>query len=90
MPYIIFEIPSNLLIRKVGVRNLICTIGVLWGATMIGMGFVKTWQQLAAMRAMLGLFEAGFFPGCIFLVQTWYTRYETQKVCSFGVFAISR
>lgn len=57
---------------------------------MIGMGFVKTWQQLAAMRVILGFFEAGFFPGCVFLIQTWYTRYETQKVCTFDARAIFR
>jgi len=66
------------------------------------MGFVKTWQQLAGLRVLLGFLEAGFFPGeasfpsllikleenmltgkhdtgCVFLIQTWYTRFETQK-----------
>lgn len=46
------------------------------------MGLVTTWTQLAALRVVLGAFEAGFFPGCFFLIQTWYTRYETQKVWS--------
>jgi MFS family permease len=50
-----------------------------FGIVMIGMTFVKTWEQLVVLRALLGLFEAGFFPGCVFLISTWYTRFETQK-----------
>lgn len=46
----------------------------MWGGVMIGMGFVKNFPQLAALRAVLGLFEAGFFPSCVYLLSTWYTR----------------
>lgn len=38
------------------------------------MGFVQNFSQLAALRAVLGLFEAGFFPSCVYLLSTWYTR----------------
>ncbi|KAJ7227937.1 major facilitator superfamily domain-containing protein [Mycena rebaudengoi] len=79
IPYIIFELPSNILLRKIGTRNHLTTITVLWGAVMLGMGFVKTWEQLAACRVLLGLLESGFFPGCVFLISCWYTRYQTQK-----------
>jgi MFS family permease len=41
---------------------------------MIGMGFVKGFQQLAALRTVLGALEGGFAPGCIYLLSTWYTR----------------
>lgn len=41
---------------------------------MIGMGFVKKWDQLAGLRIILGLLEAGFFPSCVYLLSTWYTR----------------
>lgn len=53
---------------------------------MIGMGFVKKWQQLTALRAVLGLFEAGFFPTCVYLLSTWYTRYEVGR--RYSVFYI--
>lgn len=43
---------------------------------MIGMGFVGDWQVMAGMRVILGLFEAGFFPGCVYLLSTWYLRCE--------------
>ncbi|KDE08198.1 hypothetical protein MVLG_01677 [Microbotryum lychnidis-dioicae p1A1 Lamole] len=78
-PYIVFELPSNILLRKIGARNLLSAIVALWGAVMLGMGFVTNWHQLAACRVLLGLLESGFFPGCVFLISCWYTRYETQK-----------
>ncbi|KAJ7200964.1 major facilitator superfamily domain-containing protein [Mycena rebaudengoi] len=78
IPYIIFELPSNILLRQIGTRNHLTTITVLWGAV-VGMGFVQTWQQLAVCRVLLGLLESGFFPGCVFLISCWYTRYQTQK-----------
>ncbi|KAJ9105374.1 hypothetical protein QFC21_001743 [Naganishia friedmannii] len=79
IPYIIFELPSNILLRKVGARWLLGTIAVLWGAAMVGQSFVTDWKQLVAVRAIVGFFESGFFPGCVFLISTWYTRWETQK-----------
>ncbi|KAH7141368.1 major facilitator superfamily domain-containing protein [Dactylonectria estremocensis] len=79
IPYIIFQPPSTILIRKIGPRFHLSIITMLWGAVMIGMGFVKKYQQLAALRAVLGIFEAGFFPSCVYLLSTWYTRYEVGK-----------
>ncbi|KAK4693921.1 hypothetical protein P7C70_g8838, partial [Phenoliferia sp. Uapishka_3] len=76
---IIFELPSNILLRKLGARNHMTMIVVSWGAVMVGMGFVKNWTALLALRAVLGVFEAGFFPACLFLITCWYTRYETQR-----------
>ncbi|GAA6017222.1 hypothetical protein JCM10207_002575 [Rhodosporidiobolus poonsookiae] len=81
--YVIFEMPANLLIRKIGCRNQLTTITILWGAVMLGMGWMTSWVQLAICRVLLGLFEAGFFPGCTFLISTWYTRFETQKRMAF-------
>lgn len=79
IPYFLFELPSNIILRKVGAANWLSLIVVLWGAVMIAMGFVKNWQQLTALRTILGFFEAGFFPGCVYLVSCWYVRYEIQK-----------
>lgn len=79
VPYIIFELPSNIVLRRVGARNILSSICILWGGVMIGMGFVKTWTQLAGLRVILGFLESGFFPGCVFLIQCWYTRFQTQK-----------
>ncbi|KAJ4152789.1 hypothetical protein LMH87_009309 [Akanthomyces muscarius] len=79
VPYIIFQAPSILLVRRIGPRLHLAGITVLWGATMIGMGFVQSFSALAGLRAILGLLEAGFFPSCVYLLSTWYTRYEIGK-----------
>lgn len=47
--------------------------------TMISFAFVVEWTQLIPLRIVLGIFEAGFFPGCTYLLSCWYTRYEVQK-----------
>ncbi|KAL3476147.1 hypothetical protein BJX99DRAFT_258658 [Aspergillus californicus] len=52
------EIPSNIVIRKVGARNWLGAIGAAWGLIMLGMGFVHSWQSLAVLRAFLGVLEA--------------------------------
>jgi MFS family permease len=44
-----------------------------------GFGFVHSWQVMAGLRVILGIFEAGFYPGCVYLLSTWYPRYELQK-----------
>jgi MFS family permease len=51
---------------------------VLWGISTIGMGLVNTLGGLVAMRVLLGLFEAGLFPGCVYLISMYYKRYELQ------------
>lgn len=57
-------------------------ITLLWGAVMIGMGFTKEWGQLAALRVILGILEAGFFPSCVYLLSTWYPRCEYTRASS--------
>lgn len=72
--YTIFQPPSTIIVRKIGARVHLATITLCWGAVMIGMGFVKAWEQLAALRLILGVLEAGFFPSCVYLLSTWYPR----------------
>jgi MFS family permease len=74
IPYIIFEFPSTALVRQIGVRIHLATICFLWGCVMVGCGFVTSWRQLAGLRVLLGFFEAGFFPVCVYLLSTWYVR----------------
>lgn len=77
--YVLFQPPATVATRKIGPRVFLSTIALLWGATMIGMGFVKRWEQLMGLRLVLGVFEAGYFPGAVYLLSTWYTRYEMGK-----------
>ncbi|KAL4789437.1 major facilitator superfamily domain-containing protein [Aspergillus venezuelensis] len=77
--YTIFQIPATVIIRKVGPRIFLSSIVFFWGAVMIGFGFVPSWPAMAGLRIILGALEAGFYPGCVYLLSTWYTRYELQK-----------
>jgi MFS family permease len=77
--YIVFQPPATIIVRKLGPRNFLSIIVVAWGAVMIGMGFVKNFESLAALRVVLGILEAGFFPSCVYLLSTWYTRFDVGK-----------
>ena len=59
--YVIFQPPSTVIVRKLGPRTHLAVIAILWGACMIGMGFVKDWEQMAGLRVLLGVLEAGGF-----------------------------
>ncbi|BEJ11525.1 hypothetical protein CspHIS471_0109470 [Cutaneotrichosporon sp. HIS471] len=88
VPYIIFEIPSQIGLRKFGARWWLGSATTLWGIVMIGMGLAQNWQTLAALRAVLGLFESALFPGAAFLISCWYPRKEmaVRNSC-FYIFA---
>ena len=77
--YVALQPPATVVLRKIGPRFFLPLIVILWGATMICFGFVKTWVDLIPLRLVLGVFEAGFFPGCAYLLSCWYPRYELQK-----------
>ena len=77
--YVVFQPPATIIVRKLGPRIFLSVIVVLWGAVMLGMGFVNDWESLAALRVVLGILEAGFFPSCVYLLSTWYTRYDVGK-----------
>jgi MFS family permease len=63
VPYILFEVPSNLVIKRVAPSTWLSSIMILWGIATMGQGLVNTFGGLVAMRFLVGLFEAGFFPG---------------------------
>ncbi|KAK7953352.1 hypothetical protein PG988_014046 [Apiospora saccharicola] len=77
--YIIFQPLGTFLTRKIGPRWFLSSIALAWGAVMIGNGFVNSWESLAGLRVLVGTFEAGFFPGAVYLLSTWYTRFDMQK-----------
>lgn len=70
--YALFEVPSNLLLNKIGVRASLLRIMTLWGLTSAATIFVTTPAQYYAMRFLLGVFEAGFLPGILFYLTLWY------------------
>ncbi len=70
--YFFFEIPSNLILERVGARMWIARIMVTWGLINAGMAFVTTPMQFYVMRFMIGFAEAGFFPGIILYLTYWF------------------
>jgi len=61
--YVALQPPATVVLRKLGPRMFLPAIVVIWGSVMIGFGFVKEWHTLLPLRLLLGIFEAGFFPG---------------------------
>ncbi|KAF7533561.1 hypothetical protein G7054_g6958 [Neopestalotiopsis clavispora] len=79
VPYILAEVPSNMILEKFARPSVYIGILVLgWGIIMTLTGLVQNFGGLCAVRVFLGLFEAGFFPGAILLVSKWYMPDETQ------------
>lgn len=70
--YVLFEIPSNLMLPRVGARKTFSRILMLWGITSACMLFVRDVPTFYAMRFLLGIFEAGFAPGMIYYLSCWY------------------
>ncbi|EEH17271.2 hypothetical protein PABG_07358 [Paracoccidioides brasiliensis Pb03] len=77
--YFLFEIPSNIILRSVGAARWLSFIALSWGAVILGGGFSKSWTHMLVVRLLLGLFEAGFFPGCMYLISCWYQRYQVHQ-----------
>ncbi|AJP59910.2 MFS transporter [Pandoraea vervacti] len=70
--YVLFEIPSNLLLPRIGARRTMARIMVLWGLTSAAMMFVRDPVSFYVLRFLLGMFEAGFAPGMILYLTYWY------------------
>ncbi|KAH6619397.1 major facilitator superfamily domain-containing protein [Chaetomium sp. MPI-SDFR-AT-0129] len=89
--YAVFEPLTNILLKKLRPSIFLPIIMVLWGASMLGMGFVKNWSGLMAARWFLGLAEAGLFPGVNYYLSCWYKRSEfgVRAAIFFSAAAIS-
>ncbi|MBM7062953.1 MFS transporter [Pseudomonas sp. UL073] len=70
--YLLFEVPSNLMLEKIGVRKTLLRIMVCWGVVAMAMMFVQTPTQFYVLRFLLGVFEAGFAPGALLYLTYWY------------------
>jgi len=70
--YFFFQLPSNLVLARVGARRWIAVIMVAWGVISCCMALVSTPRQFYGLRFLLGVAEAGFFPGMIFYLRNWF------------------
>jgi D-galactonate transporter len=80
--YFFFEVPSNIILHRVGARVWIARIMVTWGIVSGGMMFIQTETQFYVMRFLLGLAEAGFFPGIILYLTYWYPSHRRARIVS--------
>ncbi len=82
--YMLFEIPSNLLLERIGARKTFARITILWGITSIATMFVKTALWFYILRFLLGSFEAGLLPGVVLYLTYWFpARRRAQMVAGF-------
>lgn len=86
--YFLFELPSNLLMHKIGARIWIARIMITWGLMSAAFIFVKTPTQFYAMRFLLGLAEAGFYPGVILYLTYWFPAHRRGKIVAVFMSAI--
>ncbi len=82
--YFFFEVPSNLLLMRIGARKTIARIMICWGIVSSLQMFVEAPWQFYSLRFLLGAFEAGFYPGVILYLTFWYPTKRRARV--FGQF----
>ncbi|KAI1154991.1 retrograde regulation protein 2 [Nemania diffusa] len=80
---IAFQLPSTLAVRTFGPRLWFSFITFAFGVTTMATAFIRTWQQMIALRVLLGATMSGIYPGLTYLISTWYPRREQQTRFAF-------
>ncbi|WP_043201357.1 MFS transporter [Paraburkholderia acidipaludis] len=83
--YVLFEVPASLLLRRWGARRLFCSIMVGWGLCSASMLLVRTPHEFYAARLLLGVLEAGFYPGVIYYLSAWLPQAHRSR--AIAIFA---
>jgi ACS family tartrate transporter-like MFS transporter len=86
--YAVFVVPSNLVLARTGARIWIARIMISWGLVASAMMFVRSAESFYALRLLLGVAEAGFFPGIIYYLTYWYPARERARAYSAFLAAI--
>ncbi|MEQ9379416.1 MAG: MFS transporter [Pirellulales bacterium] len=86
--YILFEVPSNLLMRRIGARIWIARIMITWGLISAATMFAHDVWTFYGLRILLGVAEAGFFPGIILYLSHWFPDRQRAKMTAFFMLAI--
>ncbi|MGH9598319.1 MAG: MFS transporter, partial [Terracidiphilus sp.] len=82
--YVLFQVPSNLMMLRVGARRWIAWVVVIWGVVAVCSAFVTGPHSFYAMRFLLGLAESGYFPGTILYLSLWFpARHKAHAVAVF-------
>lgn len=85
--YFLFEVPSNLLLDRIGARIWFARIMASWGTVTVLLAFVKTATAFYILRFLLGLCEAGFFPGVLYVLTLWLPHSHRSR--AVGLFMVS-
>ncbi|NUR55042.1 MAG: MFS transporter [Acidobacteria bacterium] len=88
LAYFFFEVPSNLLLERVGARKWIARIMFTWGAISGATAFIHGETSFYVVRILLGIAEAGFFPGIIFYLTLWFPAVYRARIIGFFMAAI--
>ena len=84
--YLLFEIPSNLLLQRYGARRLITTIMVIWGVLSACLALINTDMSFFLLRFFLGIAESGLYPGVMLYITYWYApQHRASAVAMFGL-----
>ena len=86
--YCLFEIPSNIILERVGARLWIARIMVTWGLISAGLMLVRTPPLFYVLRFLLGVAEAGFFPGVIYYLSLWYPAAQRARAIAAFMTAV--
>ncbi|MBR8270701.1 MFS transporter [Burkholderia cenocepacia] len=86
--YFLFEVPSNVLMAKIGAKRTISRIMILWALISVAFAFVSTPAQFYVLRFLLGLAEAGFYPGIILYLTYWFPSARRAKMVALFVGAV--
>lgn len=86
--YLLFEVPSNLLLEKIGARKTMARITILWGLTTMATMFVKSATSFYVLRFLLGAFEAGLYPGVILYLTYWFPARRRAQMLGFFMTAV--
>jgi sugar phosphate permease len=86
--YLLFEIPSNLLLERIGARNTFARITILWGFTSMATMLVRTAEWFYFLRFLLGAFEAGLLPGAVLYLTYWFPARRRARMVGMFLAAI--
>ena len=86
--YVLCEVPSNWLLVRIGARRTLFRIMMLWGLAGTLMAFAEGHRSFAALRFLLGAAEAGFFPGVVFMLSSWFPDQRRGRIMGLFVAAI--
>lgn len=86
--YVLFEVPSNILLHKVGARVWIARIMLSWGVIATAMAFVQTPSQFYVVRFLLGVAEAGFMPGVFYFLSCWFPSDRRGRILALLLSAV--